>query len=130
MSAPAPQPQQERLDDGYFGPDSISWRVFADPSSKRGGVAAILLQALNPNMMRLFDKVRTTAVDASGRAERTGRYVDTTIFGDRAHADAAGTSVRRMTVARRSSSYESVVVEMTTKVDTHPYRKVRSKASV
>ena len=48
---------RERADDGYFGPDSVSWRVFADPSSKLGGVAAILMQALNPSMMRLFDKV-------------------------------------------------------------------------
>lgn len=87
---------QSRADDGYFGPDSISWRLFADPSSKLGGVAAILLQALNPNMMRLFDRVSGTASDPQGRAERTGRYIDTTIFGDRAHADAASLSVQRM----------------------------------
>lgn len=85
-----------RQDDGYFGPESVSWQLFSDPSSKLGGVAAILLQALNPNMMRLFDAVSVNEADPMGRAERTGRYIDTTIFGDRAHADAAGTSVRRM----------------------------------
>ncbi|WP_026037578.1 oxygenase MpaB family protein [Salinibacterium sp. PAMC 21357] len=85
-----------RADDGYFGPESISWKLFADPSSKLGGVAAILLQSLNPNMMRLFDAVSGNAADPVGRAERTGRYIDTTIFGDRAHADAAGASVRQM----------------------------------
>lgn len=95
---PAPL-QQDRQDDGYFGPDSVSWRVFSDPSAKLGGVAAILLQALNPNMMRLFDQVSGYASDAAGRAERTGRYIDTTIFGDTAHADAAGASVRRMHAA-------------------------------
>lgn len=83
-------------DDGYFGPDSVSWTLFSDPSSKLGGVAAILLQALNPQMMRLFEETSGFATDMDGRAERTGRYIDTTIFGDIAHADAAGKSVRRM----------------------------------
>lgn len=83
-------------DQGYFGPDSVSWTLFSDPSSKLGGVVAVLLQALNPMMMRLFAETSGYATDMAGRAERTGRYIDTTIFGDRAHADAAGTSVSRM----------------------------------
>jgi len=94
-----PQARHERQDDGHFGPESVSWRVFSDPSSKLGGVAAILLQALNSDMMRLFEKVSDFAADGPGRAERTGRYIDTTIFGDKAHADAAGASVRRMHAA-------------------------------
>lgn len=85
-----------REDDGYYGPDSVSWKLFADPSAKLGGVAAILMQALNPQMMRLFDAASGYATDMAGRAERTGRYIDTTIFGDKAHAEAAGASVRRM----------------------------------
>lgn len=85
-----------REDDGYFDPASVSWRVFSDPSSKLGGVAALLMQALNPGMMRLFDSVSVTATDGPGRAERTGRYIDTTIFGDKAHADAAGHAVQRL----------------------------------
>lgn len=83
-------------DNGYFGPDSVSWIVFSDPSSKLGGVSAILLQALNPMMMRLFEKTSGFATDMDGRAERTGRYLDTTIFGDKAHADKAALSVSRM----------------------------------
>lgn len=86
----------ERADEGYFGPDSISWRLFSDPSSKLGGVAAILLQSLNPMMMRVFAGTSGYATDMEGRSERTGRYVDTTIFGDRAHADAAGEAVQRL----------------------------------
>lgn len=83
-------------DNGYFGPDSISWRLFSDPSSKLGGVAAILLQSLNPMMMRVFDGTSGYATDMEGRGERTGRYIDTTIFGDKAHADAAGEAVKRL----------------------------------
>jgi len=95
LTSPA-APAASRADDGYFGPDSISWRLFADPSSKLGGVAAVLMQSLNPNMMRLFDKVSHYESDPQGRSERTARYIDTTIFGDRAHADAAGASIQRM----------------------------------
>ncbi|WP_235038067.1 oxygenase MpaB family protein [Microbacterium sp. 18062] len=85
-----------RADDGYFGPGSVSWRVFADPVAKLGGMAALLLQALNPYMMRLFYHATASHNDAAGRDERTGRYFDTVVFGDRAHADAAAASVRRM----------------------------------
>ena len=85
-----------RQDDGYFGPDSVTWKIYADPATKLGGMAALLLQALNPNMMRLFDQATNSYGDAAGRDERTGRYLDTIAFGDKAHADAAATSVRRM----------------------------------
>lgn len=82
--------------DGYFSPDSVSWKIYADPSSKLGGVAGILLQSLNPMMMRLFSQTSNYATDIEGRGERTGRYIDTTVFGDRAHADAAGEAVQRL----------------------------------
>lgn len=82
--------------DGYFGPDTVSWKVFSDPSSKLGGVAGILLQSLNPMMMRLFSAASDYESDVAGRGERTGRYIDTIIFGDTAHADAAAAAVRRL----------------------------------
>lgn len=87
---------QHPTDEGYFGSDSISWRIFADPSSKLGGVAGILLQSLNPMMMRLFSETSDYASDIAGRGERTGRYIDTITFGDRAHADAAAAAVQRL----------------------------------
>ncbi|UOQ56577.1 DUF2236 domain-containing protein [Leucobacter allii] len=83
-------------DTGYFGPGSVSWRLFSDPSSQLGGVAALLLQSLNPMMMRVFAGTSGYATDVEGRGERTGRYIDTTVFGDRAHADAAAAAVRRL----------------------------------
>lgn len=96
MSSPLPVGNAPRADDGYFGPDSVSWKVFADPSARLGGAAGLLLQSLNPNMMRLFMHATASHGDAAGRDERTGRYLDTVIFGDTAHADAATASVRRM----------------------------------
>lgn len=95
----APVPVGAREDDGYFGPGSISWRLYSDPSSKLGGVAGLLLQSLNPMMMRVFAGTSDYAADVEGRGERTGRYIDTTVFGDRAHADAAGEAVKRLHAA-------------------------------
>ncbi|WP_255808397.1 oxygenase MpaB family protein [Leucobacter aridicollis] len=89
----------DRSDNGYFGPDSVSWKVFADPASKLGGVAAILLQSLNPMMMRLFAETSDYLADVEGRGERTGRYLDTIVYGDRAHAEAAAESVNRLHAA-------------------------------
>ncbi|GAA1627827.1 oxygenase MpaB family protein [Leucobacter chromiireducens] len=93
------KPPTSAADHGYFGPDSVSWRLYSDPSSKLGGVAALLLQSLNPMMMRVFDGTSNYAADVEGRGERTGQYIDTTIFGDRAHADAAGAAVQRLHAA-------------------------------
>ena len=90
---PAPSTETH---DGYFTPDSISWRVFADPASKLGGMAALLLQALNPYMMRVFYNATASHEDATGRDERTGRSFETVVFGDKAHADKASEVVRRM----------------------------------
>ncbi|MCO5319430.1 MAG: DUF2236 domain-containing protein [Microthrixaceae bacterium] len=86
----------QRRDDGLFGPQSVAWKLFLDPSAQIGMVAAVLLQALNPNMMRLFDKVSVNSRDPEGRARRTGQYVLTTVFADTGHANAAGAAVRRM----------------------------------
>jgi len=95
-TTPHPAQNAPREDDGYFGPGSVSWKVYADPSSRVAGMAGLLLQALNPGMMRLFEHVSAAYADPKGRDERTGRYLDTVMFGDKAHADAAAASVRRM----------------------------------
>ncbi|TQL43733.1 uncharacterized protein (DUF2236 family) [Leucobacter komagatae] len=81
-------------DNGYFGPDSVSWRVFSDPAARLGIAAGILLQALNPLMMRLLAE---TAGGGSGLgASRPGQYLDTIIFGDRVHAEAAAEAVNAL----------------------------------
>ena len=36
---------------GLFGPDSVSWRVQADPAAGVGGLSALFLQALHPLAM-------------------------------------------------------------------------------
>ena len=41
---------------GYFGPDSVTWRVHAEPVTMiGGGLRALLLQALHPDAMALIN---------------------------------------------------------------------------
>ena len=87
---------QPREDDGYFGPESITWRVYADPSGSLGGVAAVLLQSLHPGMMRLLAQVSKFYSDPEGRSRRTESYLETVVYGDKAHADAAARVVRTL----------------------------------
>jgi len=42
-------PEEDLL--GFFGPDSVTWRVHSDPAFSVGGIRALLLQALHPVAM-------------------------------------------------------------------------------
>lgn len=81
---------------GYFGPDSVTWRVLTDPASGVGGLRSLLLQALHPLAMAGVVEHSTFAVDFWGRMQRTGEFVLTVAFGTREQADAAAARVRRI----------------------------------
>lgn len=89
-----------RADDGYFGPESVTWKVIAHPAALQiGGGMAVLLQVLDPGEMRHLS--RTTIAMEGGEASaarfrRTGAYLITVNFGDKAHADAAAAHVDRL----------------------------------
>ncbi|MGY1693448.1 MULTISPECIES: oxygenase MpaB family protein [unclassified Geodermatophilus] len=77
-------PEEDRL--GFFGPDSVTWRVHADPVYSVGGLRALLLQALHPVAM---DGVARNSVFRESpwqRLTRTAEYVDTLTFGTRREA--------------------------------------------
>lgn len=85
-----------RSDDGYYGPGSVSWRVFSDPASGLGAKNALFLQMLEPGMMTHFERVSLTSEGAdemAARFDRTSAYLRDMIFADTAHADAAATRV-------------------------------------
>jgi uncharacterized protein (DUF2236 family) len=77
--------EEDRL--GFFGPDSVSWRIHADPSFSVGGIRALLLQALHPVAMdgvhQFSEGFRT---DPWPRLTRTAEYVATLTFGTRREA--------------------------------------------
>lgn len=84
------------MDDGYFGPDSITWKIHAHPSVIVGGLRALLVQALNPLAMAAVDQHSSYKTDPWARLIRTTEYLVATTFGDTKTADAAAARVRAM----------------------------------
>ena len=100
MSRPAPLPspdewtaEEDRV--GFFGPDSVTWRVHADPSYAIGGLRALMLQALHPVAM---DGVARNSAGFRDewwmRMTRTGQYMATVTFGTRTEARRMAARVR------------------------------------
>ncbi|MEJ5915055.1 oxygenase MpaB family protein [Pseudokineococcus sp. 1T1Z-3] len=83
-------------DPGLFGPDSITWRLHADPVAGVAGLRALLLQALHPLAMAGVDEHSAFREDPWGRLSTTAAYVATTTFGPTAEAEALGARVRRV----------------------------------
>ena len=79
---------------GYFGPDSVTWRVHGEPVSMVGGLRALLLQALHPGAMRTLYETSSFQDDPWPRFERTITYVGVVSFSPRAEVDAAAARVR------------------------------------
>ncbi len=88
-------------DPGYFGPDSISWRVHHDPAAVVGGIRALLLQSLHPDIMLSFEQVTDVRDDPWGRLSRTSKYVNAITYSTKDEAAAAAARVRRVHAALR-----------------------------
>jgi uncharacterized protein (DUF2236 family) len=84
------------VDDGYFGPGSITWRVHLDLSAPVAGLRSLLLQALHPLAMAGVDQHSQWRDDPGGRFASTSAYVLTTSYGDRAAARAVNERVRKV----------------------------------
>ena len=80
--------------DALFGPDSVTWRVHADPVFPIAGVRALILQALHPLTMAAVAQHRGFDEDFWGRLDRTGRYVSTLTYAPEAQARRAAAQVR------------------------------------
>lgn len=93
MSALGPRPSRRALDaaelgdPGWFGPDSVAWRVHADPSMLVAGIAAFTLQALHPLAMAGVAEHSAFSEDFLGRTQRTGEFVQGVVFGSSARAE-------------------------------------------
>jgi uncharacterized protein (DUF2236 family) len=81
-------------DAGIFGPDSVAWRIHADPVMLVGGLRALLVQALEPRAMAAVDQHSAFREDPWGRLRRTTEFVVATTYGDTAAAEAAAARVR------------------------------------
>ncbi len=81
-------------DPGIFGPQSVSWRVHADPLLGLGGLRALLLQAVHPLAMAGVSAHSEFRDDPWGRLVRTARYIGTVTYGTTADARRAAARVR------------------------------------
>lgn len=81
-------------DTGLFGPDSITWRVHADPVMGLGGLRALHLQALHPLAMAGVAQHSDFRADPWGRLMRTVGYVTTVSFGTTPQVERAAARVR------------------------------------
>mgnify|MGYP006276099867 CR=1 FL=1 len=82
------------MNQGYFDPETITWRIHSDPSMVVGGIRALLEQALHPAAMSGVAAHSNFREDAWGRLQRTGDYVGTVTFSTREEADALTSRVR------------------------------------
>ncbi|SDC04539.1 Uncharacterized conserved protein, DUF2236 family [Geodermatophilus telluris] len=71
---------------GFFGPDSVTWRVHADPVYSVGGLRALLLQTLHPVAMDGVARNSVFREEPWQRLTSTAAYVDTLTFGTRREA--------------------------------------------
>ena len=81
-------------DPGLYGPDSVTWRVHADPSMALAGLRALLLQAVHPLAMSGVAQHSDFRQDPWGRLFRTAEYVGVTTYGTTDEARRAGAKVR------------------------------------
>ena len=59
----------ETDDLGLFGPDSVAWRVHADPAMVLGGLRALLLQTCHPVVMAGFAANSTTGTTSGAGSD-------------------------------------------------------------
>jgi len=81
-------------DRGLFGPDSVTWRVHADPTYAVGGLRGLLLQALHPQAMAAVEQNGGFDADPWGRLTRTSQYIATITYGTEVEALRAAARVR------------------------------------
>ncbi len=100
---------EHMVDHGLFGPRSVTWRVHLEPVMWVAGMRALLLQSLDPRVMRgtyqnsaLFDPKKSYA-----RFQRTVEFVGTRTFGPLADVDRAGARVRRLHAGLRGHDPDS-----------------------
>jgi len=87
---------EQRADNGFFGPASVTWRMSGDLSMPVAGLRALMIQALHPLAMAGVDQHSGWREDPVGRLAATSGYVTTVSFGEKAAAERAAARVRKI----------------------------------
>jgi uncharacterized protein (DUF2236 family) len=93
---PAPNGEGADKDPGWFGPDSVAWRVHADSSMLVAGMTAFALQALHPRAMAGVWDHSAFGGDFFGRTRRTGEFVQGVVYDPSAAAERRCAGLRRI----------------------------------
>ena len=83
-------------DPGYFGPDSVSWRVHREVTVLFGGARALLMQAAHPLVIAGARETGFYERDPWKRLQRTLMLTYTITFGTREEADAAAERINQV----------------------------------
>ena len=83
-------------DPGWFGPDSVTWRVHADTSMLVAGMTAFALQTLHPRAMAGVWDHSAFGGDFFGRTKRTGEFVQGVVYDPSPAAERRCASLRRI----------------------------------
>ncbi len=83
-------------DDGYFGPDSVSWQVHREVTVLFGGARALLMQAAHPLVVAGANQTGMYERNPWKRLQRTLILTYTMTFGTKAEADAAAAKINEV----------------------------------
>lgn len=83
-------------DEGYFGPESVSWRVHREVTVLFGGARALLMQAAHPLVVAGANQTRMYERDPWKRLQRTLILTYTLTFGTKAEAHAAAEKINEV----------------------------------
>ncbi len=84
-------------DPGFFGPDSMAWKVHANPVALAvGGIAAVILELAEPRVRTGVWEHSTFRTDPLARIRRTGEATMITTYGSTAAAERRVAMVTRM----------------------------------
>jgi uncharacterized protein (DUF2236 family) len=76
-------PAKPHADYGFFGPDSITWRVWSYPTSLTIGFQrSVVIEELDPFLLASVDQTNAVRDRPRTRYDRTLRYFATIAFGD------------------------------------------------
>lgn len=79
-----------RRDAGYFGPDSVSWRVWGHPVISLAGIRGSIVAVFDPAGAAGVDQHSSYAADPLGRVRRSNMFFTQAVFGDTAAAEKIG----------------------------------------
>lgn len=94
------------VDAGLFGPDSVTWRLHADPLVWIGGLRALFLQALHPVAVAGVTSFSDYQADPWGRLLRTAGWIGVVSYGT--HDEVAKAAARVRDLHRQVSGTDPV----------------------